>query len=127
MIRAIINRMSAGSFLIKGWSVLSVSALLAVATTNQVHARFAWLALFMAIAFWMLDAHFLRQKRLFRRTYDRVQSLQESEVDFNMDTAPVDGEAASYGSALFSRSLGAFHGTIVILVAGVRLLFYGGW
>ena len=126
MIRAIINRMSAGSFVIKGWSVLIVSALLAVAT-NQAHARFAWLALFMAIAFWMLDAHFLRQKRLFRKTYDRVQSLQESEVDFNMDTAPVDGEAASYGSALFSSALGAFHGTIVLLVAAVRLIFYGGW
>ena len=121
MIRSIINRMTVGSFLTKVWSIATVAALLAVAT-NPAHARFAWLALFMALCFWMLDAHLIRQEKLFRKTYDRVQALPESEVDFNMDTAPVDSEAASWGSVLFSRALGAFYGTVVALIAIVRLV-----
>jgi hypothetical protein len=119
MIRKIINRMVAGSFLLKAWSVAIVAALLAVAT-NVEHARFAWLALFMAIAFWVLDAHFVRQLGLFRRTYERVQALPESEVDFSMDTAVVDSEATSFGSALLSRSLGAFYGTVLALIGVAR-------
>jgi hypothetical protein len=119
MIRKIINRMVAGSFLLKAWSVAIVSALLAVAT-NVEHARFAWLALFMAIAFWVLDAHFSRQLGLFRRTYQRVQALPESAVDFSMDTAVVDGEATSFGSALFSKSLAAFYGTVLGLIGMAR-------
>lgn len=119
MIRRIINRMLVGSFLLKAWAVAIVAALLAVAT-NAEHARFAWLALFMAIAFWVLDAHFVRQLGLFRKTYERVQSQPESEVDFSMDTAVVDGEATSFGSALFSRSLGAFYGTVLGLIGVAR-------
>jgi len=121
MIRKIINRMVAGSFLLKAWAIAIVSALLAVAT-NVEHARFAWLALFMAIAFWVLDAHFSRQLGLFRRIYERVQGLPESEVDFSMDTAPVDGEATSFGSALFSRSLGAFYGIVLGSIGVARWL-----
>ena len=119
MVRKIINRMMAGSFLIKAWAVAIVSALLAVAT-NATHARFAWLAVFMAIAFWVLDAHFVRQLGLFQRTYARVQSLPESAIDFSMDTAVVDGEATSFGSALFSRSLGAFYGAVLGLIGVAR-------
>jgi hypothetical protein len=118
-IRKIINRMVAGSFLLKAWAIAIVSALLAVAT-NVAYARFAWLALFMAIAFWVLDAHFVRQLGLFRRMYERVQNMPESEVDFSMDTAVVDGDATSFGSALFSRSLGAFYGTVLTLIAVAR-------
>lgn len=121
MIRKIINRMVAGSLLLKVWSVAVVSALLGVAT-DVAHARFAWLALFMAIAFWLLDAHLLRQQRLFRETYHRVQALRESEVDFAMDTALVDSEATAFGSALFSRSLGLFYGVVIGLIGVARSL-----
>lgn len=119
MIRKLINRMLAGSFLLKAWAVAIVSALLAVAT-NAEHARFAWLALFMAIAFWVLDAHFVRQLGLFRRTYERVKSQPESEIDFSLDTAVVDSDATSFGSALFSRSLGAFYGAVLGLIGVAR-------
>jgi hypothetical protein len=123
MIQSIINRMSVGSWLLKGWSVLVASALLAVAA-NATRARFAWLALFMAIAFWILDAHFLRQERLFRKTYERVRNLDESEVDFSMDTALVDSEAAAWGTVLLSKALGVFHGSVVGLVALTGVIFH---
>jgi hypothetical protein len=125
MIRSIVNRMLLASFVLKLWSIATVAALLAVAT-NPAYTRYAWLALFMALTFWMLDAHFSRQRRLFRKTYERVQALDESQVDFNMDTAPVDSEATAWGSLLFSKALAAFYGTVVALIVFVRLVLARG-
>ena len=120
LIRSIANRMRVGSSLLRIWSVAVVAALLAVATT-PAQARFAWLALFMALAFWMLDAHFSRQALLFRRTYDRVLSLPESELDFDLSTAPVDSDDVAFSTIFLSKALGAFYGIIVVLIILVQL------
>jgi hypothetical protein len=120
-IRSIANRMRVGSALIRLWSITVVAALVAVAT-NPAQARFAWLALAMALGFWMLDAHFSRQGLLFRRTYERVLSQPESELDLDAGTAAVDTEEVSFSSIFLSRALAAFYGTIVALIVLVRLL-----
>ena len=125
-IRSIGNRMRAGSALIRLWSVTVVAALVALATTNPAHARYAWLALAMALGFWMLDAHFSRQERLFRRTYEHVLSLPEAEVDFEAGTASVDSDELSFSSIFLSMPLSAFYGTIVSLIALVRLVLARG-
>lgn len=122
-IRALVTRMSVGSLLLKVWSVLIVAALLAV-TVNPAHARFAWLALFMAITFWMLDAYFLRQARLFRKIYDRIQNLTESEIDFLLDTSPVDSEGDAWRSILFSKTPTVFYGAVIGVIALVGLLLH---
>jgi len=55
-LRAIVRRMALGAVLLEGWSVLTAAALLVAAHDE---ARFAWLALFMAIAFWLLTSSLL--------------------------------------------------------------------
>jgi hypothetical protein len=120
MIRVIIRRMALGALLLKGWSFLIVAALLAVAA-NPVRARFAWLGLFMAITFWVIDAHLLRQEVLFQRLYERVRELPEARLDFSLDTAPVDGEDAAWRSVFFAQRLLLFHGAIVAGIAVFRL------
>lgn len=120
-IRSIANRMRVGSALVRLWSVTVVAALIALATT-PAQARFAWLALAMALGFWMLDAHFSRQGQLFRRTYEHVMSLPESELDFEAGTSAVDSDEVSFSSIFLSRGLAAFYGTIVALIVAVRLL-----
>jgi len=109
MIQAVVNRMSVNSFLLKGWSVVLISALFALAAGDS-QALFVYIAYFPAIAFWMLDAYFLRQERLFRKLYDRVRHLPETDVDFSMDTSVVDGEVAGWSAVVFSRTLLLFHG-----------------
>jgi len=121
-IRSIANRMRVGSSITKVWSIATVAALLALATTPS-HDRFTWLALFMALAFWMLDAYFSRQAWLFRKIYERVLSLPESELDFDLSTAPVDSDTAAFSTIFFSKALGAYYGTIVALIILVRLVF----
>lgn len=121
MIQAIVNRMSVNSFLLKGWSVVLISALFALAAGDS-QALFGYIAYFPAIAFWMLDAYFLRQERLFRKLYDRVRHLAETEVDFSMDTSVVDGEVAAWSAVVFSKTLLLFHGTVFGSIVIVMLV-----
>jgi len=121
MIQAIINRMSVNSFLLKGWSVVLISALFALAAGDS-QALFVYLAYFPAIAFWGLDAYFLRQERLFRRLYDRVRQFDEADVDFAMDTSPVDREVAPWFAVVFSKTLLIFHGAVVGTIVIVMLV-----
>lgn len=121
MIQAVVNRLSQNSFLLKGWSVVLVSALFALAATNT-KAHFIYLAYFPAIAFWVLDAYFLRQEKLFRALYDRVRSLEEEDITFSMDTSIVADEVASWGEIAFSKTLLIFHGTVVGSIVVVMLV-----
>ena len=121
MIQAVVNRMSVNSFLLKGWSVVLISALFALAAGDS-QALFVYLAYFPSIAFWILDAYFLRQERLFRKLYDRVRHLAESDVDFSMDTSAVDAEVAVWSAVVFSKTLLLFHGTIFGSIVIVMLV-----
>ena len=121
MIQAVVNRMSVNSFQLKGWSVVLISALFALAAGNS-QALFVYLAYFPSIAFWMLDAYFLRQERLFRKLYDRVRYLDEPEVDFSMDTSAADAEVAAWPDVVFSKTLLLFHGTVFASIVIVMLV-----
>lgn len=70
-IQAIITRMGLNSFLLKGWSVTLVAAIFALAA-KQADRRFVLLAFFPIAVFWLLDAFFLHQEKLFRRLYEIV-------------------------------------------------------
>ena len=54
LIQGVINRMASNSFMLKGWSVVLVSALFALAA-SQTKVHFVCLAIFPAAAFWVLD------------------------------------------------------------------------
>ena len=129
MIQSVINRMAHCSFLLKGWSVILVSAMFALAASDT-EILFVCLAYFPAIAFWGLDGYFLHQERLFRKLYDHVRNLPDGEIDFSMDTSKVKHEVDSWVSVTLSKTLIAFHGVIlvsIIVVTAISLyLHYGG-
>ena len=121
MIQAIVNRMSVNSFLLKGWSVVLVSALFALAAGGS-QKLFVYLAYFPAIAFWMLDGYYLWQEKLFRKLYDRVRSLDEHDVDFSMDTSIVRGEVSEWFCVAVSKTLAIFHGAVIGSIVIVMLV-----
>ena len=86
MIQGVVNRLSNNSFLLKGWSVILVSAFFALAT-GGTQIYFVYLAYFPAVAFWVLDGYFLHQERLFRKLYDHVRERDDEAIDFSMDTS----------------------------------------
>lgn len=121
MIQGIVNRLSHNSFLLKGWSVVLVSAMFALAAKDS-QLLFVYLAYFPAISFWCLDGYFLHQERLFRKLYDRVRKLSEDEIDFSMNTQSVQDQVASWAEVTISKTLIAFHGVILISIIVVTLI-----
>lgn len=121
MIQAVISRLAGNSFLLKGWSVVLVSAFFVLAAKDAKPA-FALLAFFPALAFWLLDGYFLWQERLFRGLYDQVRSLADEAVDFSMDTGSVSPAPPGWMATTFSQTLVIFHGTIVLSIAVVLFL-----
>jgi hypothetical protein len=121
MIEAVVNRMANNSFLLKGWSVTLVSALLALAAANS-DRRFVFVAVLPLLMFWLLDAYFLRQERLFRKLYDKVRTLDASAIDFSMNTAPHAKETATWIGVMFSRTLLIFYGALAVGVIIITVL-----
>ena len=113
LIQDVISRMANNSFYMKGWSVTLVSALFALAT-NQATLQFALLALFPSISFWLLDSYFLRQERLFRKLYDEVCQLKESEINFSMNTSTFSTD--SLLKTALSSTIILFHGVIFLSI-----------
>ncbi len=121
MLQAVITRMSTNSFFLKGWSVLLVSALFALAASDS-QKLFVYLAYFPAIAFWLLDAYYLRQERLFRKLYDRVRNQDETDVDFSMNTTVVEKDVASWLDVASSVTIATFHGAVISSILVVMLV-----
>jgi len=121
MLQNIIDRMADNSFSLKGWSVVLVSALFALAASDS-NTYFVYLAYLPSIMFWILDGYFLWQERLFRKLYDRVRAASESEIDFSMDTSSVRGEVSSWIGTMFSRTLLIYHGTILGVVVVITVI-----
>ena len=86
MLQKIITRMARNSFLLKGWTITLISALFVLSDFGN-NQNFVLLALLPAIAFWGLDAYYLRQERLFRKLYDKVRNIQPADIDFSMNTS----------------------------------------
>jgi chromatin segregation and condensation protein Rec8/ScpA/Scc1 (kleisin family) len=78
--------MASNLFLLKGWTITLIAALFALSAkdANKAYVLIA----FLALLFWVSDRCFLSQERRFRALYDQVRTLDETQVDFSMDTAP---------------------------------------
>ena len=126
MIQGVVNRLSTNSFLLKGWSVVLVSALFALSAPNS-NVSFIFLAYIPAIIFWGLDGYFLWQERLYRALYDHVRKLKESDIDFSMATKTVGSgqDFREWSNAVFSKTLIAFHGALIgaiVVVMGLHII-----
>ena len=125
MIQGVINRLSTNSFLLKGWSVVLISALFALSAGGS-NPNFVFLAYIPAFVFWGLDGYYLWEEKKFRALYDSVREKDESEIDFSMDTAEVAGQAGSWVCATISKTLVPFHGVLIVAIVLVMGLTMGG-
>ena len=98
-IQAVVNRMSGNSFLLKGWSVTLVAALFALAAKDS-NKNYIVVAYFPVLIFWLLDAYFLSQERLFRSLYEAVSKTSEDHIDFSMSTEPFENSKNNWAILL---------------------------
>lgn len=114
-IQAIITRMGANSFLLKGWSVTLVAALCALAV-KDADKSFMLLAYFPVFVFWWLDGFFLHTEKLYRRLYEKVAAGEIPSDSFTLNAKGLEDEVTSFISVMFSKTLLPFHGVIVGVV-----------
>lgn len=125
MIQTVISRMANNSFLIKGWSLTLIAAILAITVKDRVFAM-ATVAFIPIIAFWLLDAFFLGQERLFRELWDSVRNEpQESPTNFRMVTNSLT--MRHWLSAINASTLMIFHGCLLIVVSLITLAIRCNW
>jgi hypothetical protein len=121
MIQGIVNRLSQNSFLLKGWNVVLVSALMALAAKDS-KVTFILLAYLPAVVFWFLDGYFLWQEKMFRALFDYVRKLDESEINFSMDISKVKDSVDSFSKVTLSMTLISFHGVLIVAIIIVMFL-----
>ena len=120
LIQGVINRMAGNSFHLKGWSVVLVSALFALAASGT-NVHFVYLAFLPAVAFWILDGYFLRQERMYRKLYDAVRAEDAKDSDFSMDAYDYNDQVPSWPATCVSTTLLIFHGIILAAIVIVTL------
>ena len=107
-IQGVVNRLSTNSFLLKGWSVVLVSALFALSAGSS-KAGYVFLAYVPALVFWALDGYFLAVEREYRKLYDTVRTREPGNIDFSMSTHDFSEGLGGWASAFLSKTLVAFH------------------
>jgi hypothetical protein len=117
MIQAVVARLSNEAALIRG-GALTVSAAFFAFAAESASWRVAAVGMLPVIAFWGLNAYYLRAERQYRSLFDRVRRRDPNVEPFSMDARaePV----RSWWAAVWSPTLRAFYG--VIFLVGVTLL-----
>lgn len=121
-IQAAVNRMAGNLFLLKGWSITLIAALFALAAkdSNQLYILIAYFPLFI---FWSLDGYFLSQERKFRALYDHVRLLDESKIDFSMDTSSFSSDQRNtWAGAFFSQTLVIYYVGLAVVMLVLMFL-----
>jgi len=115
IIQDIIKRMAFNSFMIKGWAITLVAVALLLRGTEKYQV---WIAFIPLLVFWLLDAYFLWQERLYRKLYEWVinNRLKTDEYLFDMNAYRFKDEVQSKFRIMFSITLGWFYGSIAILI-----------
>lgn len=107
-IQSAITRMASNSFLLKGWAITIVGALLAL-SLKELDNRYIWISLAALSFFWLLDGYYLSRERMFVALYDHVRNIHHDKTDFSMDTRPFRRRTIWIRCA-FSTTLIVFYG-----------------
>ncbi len=119
-IQDVINRLSQNSFLIKGWTLTIISALIAYSASKN-EGMLNLIAIVPVVLFWVMDAVFLRNEKYFRDLYDLVRETDE-DFKFAMNVEEVVLTKRKYYKVFFNQTLTMFY--LAIIVTLIALNFY---
>lgn len=83
LIQNIITRMANNSFLLKGWSITIIVALIGI-NKDGLDGKVIFIGFLVTLLFWILDAYYLAQEKIFRVLYDEVRMKSNDKIDFSM-------------------------------------------
>ena len=126
MIQSIITRMNQNSFMLKGWMITIVSALLAI-YADKGNIAYLLVAIFPILVFWFLDAYYLQQERKFRGIYNDI--VEEKDIPaFKMPSGEYNKKKDckySYCDVFWSKTIAGLYCTILvaIVIALICIIF----
>ena len=117
MIQDIISRMGNNSLSLKEWTITLVVSIYAFVGTDSQKAVIITMMLIMI--FWLLDAYYLMQERMFRALYDKVRKQREEDIDFDMNFNSISinllaSKKYCFINALLSKTVASFYVGCVI-------------
>lgn len=120
-IQTTIARMAGNSFLLKGWTVTLTAAILAFAAQSG-KPLLAIAGVFPTLAFWGLDAYYLKQERLYRTLYDKIRT-GELRSSFTMNAQDYeDDERNNLWSTLRAPTVFWLHFVNLVVISATPLL-----
>jgi len=119
MIQAIIDRMGRNSFLLKGWTVTLVAALIGLAAAGS-NADLALIAAVVSLVFGLLDAYYLAIERNYRALYDSVIAGDARIPAWSLTAAGVTG--GDFLEAFFSPTVLPLHGSAAACAVATAIL-----
>lgn len=110
-IQGAISRMAGNSFLLKGWTVTLIGALLAL-TFKEMDVLYLLVSLVVLVFMWLLDSYYLSQERSYIKLYEHV-SKANGETDFSMDAKLHRGNIR-WSNCAFSYTMRVFYGGLAV-------------
>ena len=126
LIQGVINRMANNSFLLKGWTITIIVAVLALTkdtlVTNDV-TYFSLILLIPLVVFWYLDAFFLHKERCYIKLYDWVieNRLKTEEFQYNLNYRRFEKKVDSILKIMWSDTLLTFYGITALILIGITI------
>lgn len=124
LIQGVINRMASNSFVIKGWTVTLVSAIIFLADKNK-NILAILVSLIPIIMFWILDTFFLRFEQAYRNLYSQIAKdtsiKNPNEYEFNLK---VNDKNIPFGGVFFSKTFLPFYLVLFFIVIGISYYIY---
>lgn len=126
LIQGVINRMANNSFLLKGWMITIIVAVLALTKDTLVTDDIDYLSIVLLlplIVFWYLDAFFLHKEKCFRKLYEWVIANRHNSNEFlySLDYSRFKNDVESIGKIMFSKTLGTFYGITAVILIGITI------
>jgi hypothetical protein len=116
LIQGVIARMAGNLFFLKGWAITLIAALFALAA-KDANSKYAVVAFFPVVVFWVLDGYFLSQERQFRSLYNAVRKKGEADIDFSLDTGPYSKiPHNTWLHSIFAPTLVVFYFSLIVLM-----------
>ena len=122
MIQGIITRMNQNSFMLKGWMITIVSALLAI-YADKGNIGYLIVSIFPILVFWFLDAYYLQQERKFRGIYSDIVEGKDLPL-FKMSIGEYNKKKDckySYCDVFWSKTIAGLYCTILVFIVLIVL------
>ncbi len=124
LIQSVINRMAHNSFMLKGWLVTILVAVLALTKDTLLTNNIEYLSLILIlplIVFWYLDAFFLHKERCYRKLYDWVikNRMKTDDHMYSLNYKRFEKEVNNIFCIMFSKTLFPFYGITALILIGI--------